>query len=224
MKCPNCGFNTFEYAKTCKKCGSTLKVKSRYKTIYEPFVRPVKEKGTLDTESVEATLQPPVFTSPDDYLERLFEEPPPGETRRGDVLEFDLAGFTRRAVAFLIDLAVLFGTTSLTLAAGLFFADADLDTGFMNFIVFVYLVLLLIGSTYFVFLQGFRGRTIGKMFLGIRIIRDDGEPIGFREAFIRWVGYFISMLFLFTGFFWALFDSRCQTWHDKFAGTYVVRE
>jgi len=130
-------------------------------------------------------------------------------------------------MAFLIDLAILFGTTALTLALGLFLADTDLDIksdGFMNLIIVIYLALLFVGSTYFVFLQGFGGRTIGKMILGIRIIRDDGESIGLREAFIRWVGYFISILFVFIGFVWALFDSRCQTWHDKFAGTYVVRE
>jgi len=222
MKCPNCGFNTFEYAETCKKCGSTLRVKSRYKTIYEPFVESVKQKETQSP--MEVTMQPPVSTS-SDYLERLFEEPP--EPREEEVLEFDLAGFTRRAMAFLIDLAILFGTTALTLALGLFLADTDLDIksdGFMNLIIVIYLALLFVGSTYFVFLQGFGGRTIGKMILGIRIIRDDGESIGLREAFIRWVGYFISILFVFIGFVWALFDSRCQTWHDKFAGTYVVRE
>jgi uncharacterized RDD family membrane protein YckC len=88
----------------------------------------------------------------------------------------------------------------------------------------VYLVLLFLSSTYFVFLQGFGGRTIGKMVLGIRVIREDGESIGLREAFIRWVGYIVSTIFLFLGFIWALFDQKGQTWHDKFAGTYVVRE
>jgi uncharacterized RDD family membrane protein YckC len=68
------------------------------------------------------------------------------------------------------------------------------------------------------------GRTIGKMIMGIRIIRDDGELIGLREALIRWVGYFISMVFAFLGFVWAIFDAKSQTWHDKLAGTYVVRE
>jgi uncharacterized RDD family membrane protein YckC len=156
----------------------------------------------------------------------VFEEPPELKEEE-EMLDFDLAGFITRGMAFLIDILILLGSTTLTLASGLFFAGADLDIGsnnLMNVVITIYLVLLLVSSSYFVFLHGFVGRTIGKMIMGIRIIRDDGELIGLREALIRWVGYFISMVFAFLGFVWAIFDAKSQTWHDKLAGTYVVRE
>lgn len=39
----------------------------------------------------------------------------------------------------------------------------------------------------------------------------------------RYLGYFVSMLFLGLGCIWVAFDSRKQGWHDKLAGTVVVR-
>jgi len=41
---------------------------------------------------------------------------------------------------------------------------------------------------------------------------------------IRYVGYYISMIPLFLGFAWVAFDARKQGWHDKLAGTLVVRD
>lgn len=223
MKCPSCGFNTFDYLETCKKCGSPLKAKPRYRAIYEPLAEPAKQEDpTIDKNPLEGIIQAPVLTQ--SQYESIFEEPYEVKDEE-EVLDFDPAGFITRAIAFLIDLVILLGITTLTLASGLFFANINLDissNNFMNLVIPIYLILLLVSSTYFVFLHGFVGRTIGKMIMGIRIIRDDGESIGLREAFIRWVGYFISMLCVFLGFIWAIFDLRHQTWHDKLAGTYVV--
>jgi uncharacterized RDD family membrane protein YckC len=226
MKCPKCGYHTFDYAESCKRCGRTLNVKPRYKTIYEHALESGKQKTARQQkeETIDDSAQPSLFTSPS--YETLFAEPTESPEQE-EILDLDLAGFASRATAFLIDLVILFGITTVTLAAGLYFADSNLETGsagFINLVMTVYLVLLFLSSTYFVFLQGFGGRTIGKMVLGIRIIREDGESIGLREAFIRWVGYIVSTIFLFIGFIWALFDPKGQTWHDKFAGTYVVRE
>jgi uncharacterized RDD family membrane protein YckC len=225
MKCPACGFNTFDYIETCKKCGSPLKAKLRHMIIRAPFAEPAKqEEPTIDKQPIEGIRQIPVPT--ESQYELLFEEPSELKEEE-EVLDFDLAGFITRGIAFLIDILILLGIATLTLASGLFFANANLDirpTNFMNVIITIYLILLLVSSTYFVFLHGFGGRTIGKMIMGIRIIRDDGELIGLREAFIRWVGYFISLFCVFLGFIWAIFDSKYQTWHDKLAGTYVVME
>ncbi len=225
MKCPSCGFITFDYLETCKKCGSPLKAKTRHKAIYEPFLesKKQKERKTIENSLVEEYAHPPV---PAQYQrEPLFEEP--SELVDEEAADFDLARLATRAIAILIDLTILFGITTLTLASGLYFADAKYEissSNFMDFVITTYLVLLIISSTYFVLLHGLGGRTVGKMAMGIRIIREDGEFIGLREALIRWVGYFISVLCGFLGFIWAVFDSQSQTWHDKLAGTYVVRE
>jgi uncharacterized RDD family membrane protein YckC len=202
MKCLSCGYTTFDYIDRCKKCGKPIEVKPMYKVIYPP-VDPFIPSG---------------YELVPEKSEQYEEE---------ELLSFDLAGIGARAVAFVLDLLILFVVTNIVLGTGLFFADVDLSiitTSFMNMLISLYLILLFLGSTYFVFLQGFGGKTIGKMIFGLRVIRDDGGSIGLWEAFIRWLGYFISAFFVFIGFIWAIFDSKSQTWHDKFAGTYVIRE
>jgi uncharacterized RDD family membrane protein YckC len=40
----------------------------------------------------------------------------------------------------------------------------------------------------------------------------------------RYFAYILSMLPLLLGYLWAAWDPKKQTWHDKLAGTYVVRK
>jgi uncharacterized RDD family membrane protein YckC len=67
------------------------------------------------------------------------------------------------------------------------------------------------------------GCSPGKALLGIRVVGEDGEPPVLGRACVRLLGYWISALPLFFGFFWSLIDERHQAWHDRLAGTYVVR-
>jgi uncharacterized RDD family membrane protein YckC len=62
------------------------------------------------------------------------------------------------------------------------------------------------------------------MAIGARIV-DAGSgaaPTG-RRLFVRYLGYYVSTLPLLLGFLWVAFDPRKQGWHDKMAGTVVVR-
>jgi uncharacterized RDD family membrane protein YckC len=52
--------------------------------------------------------------------------------------------------------------------------------------------------------------------------RGTGRPIGYGRAFIRWLGSILSVIPLFLGYFWMLWDREKQTWHDKMAGSVVV--
>ncbi len=65
--------------------------------------------------------------------------------------------------------------------------------------------------------------TPGKLLLRLRIVDADGgaEP-DLRQWCLRYVGYVLSTVPLLLGFFWVLWDPRCQGWHDKLAGTVVV--
>lgn len=66
--------------------------------------------------------------------------------------------------------------------------------------------------------------TPGKMAVGARIVdaRTGGKP-STRQLVLRYVGYLVATLPLCLGFFWIGFDQRKQGWHDKIAGTVVVR-
>ena len=68
-----------------------------------------------------------------------------------------------------------------------------------------------------------RGQTPGKMVMGIRVVKTDGSPINTLEAVVRYIGYHINTLIILLGWIWAIFDGKKQGWHDKLAGTVVVR-
>jgi len=70
----------------------------------------------------------------------------------------------------------------------------------------------------------YKSATPGKMMLGLTIVdaKTGGKPS--TAQFIgRYLAYYVSMLPLFLGFFWVAFDKRKQGWHDKLAGTVVIR-
>ena len=86
------------------------------------------------------------------------------------------------------------------------------------------LLAFLIGLGYFIIGWARGGATLGKNVLGLRVVRADGSNLGYGKAILRYIGYIISGLALSIGFLWINFDKLRQGWHDKFAGSYVVRE
>jgi uncharacterized RDD family membrane protein YckC len=68
-----------------------------------------------------------------------------------------------------------------------------------------------------------RGTTIGGIICNLRVVRTDGRDIAWETAIVRALGCFLSLIPLGLGFLWMVFDSNRQTWHDKIAGTVVVR-
>jgi uncharacterized RDD family membrane protein YckC len=69
-----------------------------------------------------------------------------------------------------------------------------------------------------------RQATPGKMLIRAKIVdAETGAPLTRRQAIVRYLGYYLSMFGLFLGFFWVGWDRRKQGWHDKLAGTVVIR-
>jgi uncharacterized RDD family membrane protein YckC len=68
-----------------------------------------------------------------------------------------------------------------------------------------------------------RGSTIGGSVFDLRVVRLDGRPIDWETAIVRALSCFLSMVVVGLGFIWIVFDSNKQAWHDKIAGTVVVR-
>ena len=69
-----------------------------------------------------------------------------------------------------------------------------------------------------------RQATPGKMALSLRIV--DAKtlgPLSKGQAIGRYLAYYLSSIPLGLGLLWVAFDARKQGWHDKLAGTYVVR-
>ena len=86
------------------------------------------------------------------------------------------------------------------------------------------IVSLAIGIGYYGYLEGSAsGQTIGKKALGIRVYDlREGGAIGTSRAILRYFARILSTIPLLLGYFWMLWDSEKQTWHDKLAGSVVV--
>lgn len=150
--------------------------------------------------------------------------------------DFLFAGFWIRAAARLIDLAVLLAAFNLFYLVDRLGARAGLwaDGGLFEGLagggglsaedILRGSFFLLFPVFYYVYLHGAYGQTFGKMALQIRVLREDGSPIGYGKSFLRWLGYFVCDVTLNLGYVWAAFDPRKQGLHDKLCRTIVVKE
>jgi uncharacterized RDD family membrane protein YckC len=75
---------------------------------------------------------------------------------------------------------------------------------------------------YFVLFFRFGGRTPGKRWLRLRVVKADGSRLGWWSAFERAHGYLFSMSLLFLGFLQVLWDRHGATMHDRIAETKVL--
>src|SRR5450631_1476311 len=68
-----------------------------------------------------------------------------------------------------------------------------------------------------------RGSTVGGIVFDLRVVRLDGREVDWETAIIRALSCFLSLAVAGLGFIWIAFDDNNQAWHDKIAGTVVVR-
>ena len=112
------------------------------------------------------------------------------------------AGFWIRMFALFIDLVLV----------GLIVNFIDSDK--------VHLVVLAI---YGAVMWKLKGATLGNMICHLHVVRLDGRPLDWPTAVIRALSCFLSLFVVGLGFIWIAVDPERQAWHDKIAGTVVVR-
>ncbi|MBM3876536.1 MAG: RDD family protein [Verrucomicrobia bacterium] len=119
------------------------------------------------------------------------------------------AGFWRRLLAMGLDAMLVLGAVLLVTAVTRSQAVP---------------VLLPLGwFVYHVGLWTLAGSTVGGMALRLKLVREDGRPLGFAVALVRALASVFSALVLFVGFFWAGWSRAKRSWHDHIAGTIVVK-
>jgi uncharacterized RDD family membrane protein YckC len=82
---------------------------------------------------------------------------------------------------------------------------------------------ILIWVAYHIGMWTWKGATVGAMVLRLKVVRVDGQPLDFGTALVRGFSAFISAAALFLGFFWAGWTKERQSWHDRIAGTCVIK-
>lgn len=140
------------------------------------------------------------------------------------VLDVQIAQLPVRAVSALIDVAVIF--TGYLLGMLLWaVALASFDPALSAAVLIVFTVLTLVGYP-LVFETVTRGRTLGKMVMGLRVVSDDGGPERFRQALFRALSSVVEM-WMFVGgpaVLCSLISPRGKRIGDYFAATVVISE
>lgn len=144
----------------------------------------------------------------------------------GEAVALDLppAGLGSRIVSGLIDVCLTFAVLVVVMlvfvVAALQADGAILHIAVIGTLITVFLVFPTTLETLT------RGRSVGKLAMGLRTVRDDAGPIGFQQAFVRsLIG--VVEIWAFSGapaLISATVSSRGKRLGDYAAGTYVVRE
>lgn len=121
------------------------------------------------------------------------------------LLAFPRAGFGERAAAFVLDVVLVAMTTAML--------GSD-DPG-------DWFVLALVA--YHVGFWVWKATTLGGIICQLRVVRVDGAPLRFVDALVRGLVGIFSIATFGLGALWILRDPERQSWHDKVAGTFVVR-
>ena len=156
-------------------------------------------------------------------------------------IDFKLAAFWKRAVAFALDAAIvitlfclLIHTVNTLLALPVEYApifergialkmSPYVEEHFIEIVLLYSFLKLTILVPYFTLLESSRLQaTFGKLLLGIKIVDLSGKRISFARATGRFFAKALSGQVLLIGYFMAAFSERKQTLHDLLAGTLVV--
>ncbi len=134
-----------------------------------------------------------------------------------------------RIVALLIDgviLWVAFAIISFIFGLGIAgAANTDNGSGIaVTLGIFLWLIIIVLSFGYFAYLEATQGGTLGKKALGLRIIKLDGNPIGWNEAIIRTLLRIVDHLFAgLVGFICILATDKKQRVGDMVAKTIVIK-
>ena len=193
-------------------------------------------RGRVAVSHTGAVTPAPTLASPATPVAPAPENPDPGQTRilTGEAVHLDIrvAGVGSRALAKLID-AVLQVITfyGLTIVATIVGFIAGFDGTMMNAMIIAVIILVLVG--YPVLMETLtRGRTVGKLILGLRVVRDDGGPVTFRQALARslvalaveWPGLLMAPLTWLVTIWIMIASPQSKRLGDHAAGTLVIHE
>jgi uncharacterized RDD family membrane protein YckC len=140
------------------------------------------------------------------------------------VLDVQIAQLPVRALSAIIDVTVvlIFYVTGVVLWAATL---TQFDPALSGAVLIIFTVLTILGYPV-IFESATRGRSLGKMALGLRVVSDDGGPERFRQALFRALAGVIE-IWMFTGgpaVICSLASSKGKRIGDVFAGTLVISE
>lgn len=190
-----------EWIVSCPKCG---------KSYYSSVVRCGICKNTLQTPVARTSVQVQ------------------DEASHSEQIEY--AGFLIRAVAYIMDQIMVWLTLIILGMSGYIALEAgayivNISAGELRLMIAPLIIAFCITTygIYYTFYHGYYGQTVGKMLMGLKVTRTNGDELSYGVAFKRWMAYFASSFLFCFGFFMPIFTQRRQALHDKIVDTVVIR-
>jgi hypothetical protein len=214
---PVLGFITWAVTGAIGLGGAATAFRANLRREHPPRVRPpqpAESVASVDPSPAIATASayaPPVSSfvpepgASVDAAAGSVGEPPASTAVPSDLSVYPRATFFDRVAAFALD-AVLVGIAVNVL-------DLERHDGWFP--------LLLIA--YHIAFWAWRGTTLGGIIVGLRVVRIQGTHLRFADALVRGLTAIFSIAALGIGCLWMLQDPEKQMWHDKIAGTLVVK-
>jgi uncharacterized RDD family membrane protein YckC len=240
--CPYCGQDLSSLGALLKDFYSEEPVRPEEPDLklHEPEVFPIKEEKTppVPTEEVHEDIR--IVTGPyPDYDQKsslqdtLSMQEPEEEEAKPSTWERTLrGGFWLRSMALAMDSLILLLLVAIFVVLG--FLSLSMGATGEREIPLLRQVRIVLPNTlplgfflmlsYFTFFHGTWGQTIGKMIFGLRVVGAAGQSLSYSRAFIRALGYFLSALPFFLGFFWVALTPSKRSWHDALTDTLVIRQ
>ncbi len=133
----------------------------------------------------------------------------------------------RRLSAIIYDSALV--AAVLLMAMALVVVPMDLIFGSNSFdaatlrsnpFYLTYLFCVMVGFHILFWIRG--GQTLGMKAWRLKVVRNDGQPLNFKDALLRYFAAILSWAALGLGFIWILFDKQGLAWHDRISNTRLV--
>ncbi len=138
-----------------------------------------------------------------------YEPPPPPVPPRfaSGLAQYPRATFLDRVAAFVLDCILV------AIANAILDLDMHQNDGMFFFLLLVYHIAF----------WAWKGTTLGGIICNLRVTRTDGTDLRPVDAVVRGLSGIFSIAALGIGCLWMLQDPERQMWHDKIAGTLVVK-
>ena len=143
-------------------------------------------------------------------------------------IEYRLAGAGSRLAAYTVDLLIQLAAIMVMFILCMFilggyrFSTLIFASGY-PLAIFIVAVFVIIFGYFLFFEMTMNGQSPGKRLFGLRVIRDNGEPVGILQSIVRNV-FRMALDILYVGLFMIMFDRKHKRIGDKVAGTIVVSE
>lgn len=153
-------------------------------------------------------------------MENMYKPPESNLENSETTIEF--GGFWMRFAASIIDsiwVMILIFALGFMIYGSAYLESTDFVMGGADAFI-SYVLPFLITMVFWVY----KAATPGKMVMGLKIVDAKTlEKASNGKLILRYVGYYVSLIGLGLGYLWVAWDKKKQGWHDKIAGTVVIK-